>query len=236
MIAKLIDMDNNVRVWSLVLLIIISFFSVIFYLPVWMIFTPLVFLGILIYTNVKYAEKYSNKVEKSLDAALIKNDFVADASYLADDYLSGIAINETESKIAILIRNTTKENFKVKQFDFKDIVECSIVEDGETLTKVSKGGLIGSSIIGGALVGGIGAVVGGMSADKYSSEQIVKATLTIVVDDLTSPIWNIDFLNSNMLVERNGELYRSIHSDMQKWYKRISIILKRNEKLNMKSI
>ena len=47
-------------------------------------------------------------------------------------------------------------------FSFDDLVSYEIIENGDT---VSKGGL-GSAIVGGALFGGVGAVVGGITGGK----------------------------------------------------------------------
>jgi hypothetical protein len=176
-------------------------------------------------------------MEKSLDKALINANFKADTSYLSDDYLSGIAINKTENKIGIFKRFGINEEFSPSIYNFNEILECSIKEDGDTVINTVSKSLIGRAIAGGVLFGGVGATIGGMSAQKIASEKIYRATLSLTFDDIDYPIREVDFLNSNMLVDRNSQLYKNIYDDLNKWHKTISVIIKRNEReLNSKTV
>lgn len=168
-------------------------------------------------------------MEKDLEKALTRNDFVADFSYLSDDYLSGIAINESQQTVAILKRHSVDEELKMKLLNFDDIVECAINEDGNTVTHTSKSSTVGNAFIGSVLAGGVGAILGAMTTDKTTSDRIYKSSLMIVVDDLNEPIHEINFLNSNMIVDKDSEMYQNIYYEMNKWHKRISVILKRTE-------
>lgn len=53
-----------------------------------------------------------------------------------------------------------KKNPKI--YKYSDIVDYELLEDGESITK---GGL-GRAVVGGALFGGVGAVVGGVTGHK----------------------------------------------------------------------
>jgi 2C-methyl-D-erythritol 2,4-cyclodiphosphate synthase len=176
-------------------------------------------------------------MEKSLEKALLQHNFHADISYLSDDYLSGIALNKTESKIAVFKRFNIKEEFSPSIYNFNEILECSIKEDGDTITHTVSKSLIGRAMAGGVLFGGVGAAIGGMTAERIASEKIYRATLSITFDDIDYPIREVDFLNSKMMVDRNSELYQNIYNDLNKWHKTISVIIKRNEKeLNSKTV
>jgi hypothetical protein len=176
-------------------------------------------------------------MEKSLDKALINSNFIADMSYLSDDYLSGIAINKLEKKIGVFKRFSRNEDFSPSIYNFNEILECSIKEDGDTVINTVNSSLIGRAMAGGVLFGGIGAAIGGMSAQKIASEKIYRATLSLTFNDIDYPIREVDFLNSNMLVERNSQLYNKIYDDLNKWHKTISVIIKRNEReLNSKTV
>jgi hypothetical protein len=197
----------------------------------------LVFLGILIASNVYHARSYSAVMEKSLEKALIKNNFHADVYYLSDDYLTGIAINKSENLIAIYKRHHINKNFTPTLLNFKDVIECAIQEDSEIVTHTSKSSAIGNAMVGGVLFGGIGAVIGGLSGEKIGHEKIYKATLSIVVDDLNDPLHEIHFLNSHILVDRKSEVYKKVYAELNKWYQTIRVIIRRNEtELNSKTI
>jgi hypothetical protein len=176
-------------------------------------------------------------MKKSIEKTLIKINFHSDLHYLSDDFLSGIAMNKEERKIVILRKFDVKDEFVPHFYNFTDILECSIVEDGETVSKTTNGSLIGRTIAGGILFGGIGAVVGGVSSQRVSSEKIYKASLSVVIDDIDYPIHEIHFLNSKMLIDRNSESYTRIYNDLNKWHKTLSVIIKRNEReLNSKLV
>jgi hypothetical protein len=230
MMDKLLNLDKNMRIGSLLFGFFVFFILFLTTGNGFFIILYLFFIGLLIYSNILYAQKYSNIMEKSLDKAMIKNNFTSDYSYLSDDYLSGIAMNKSEKKIAIFKRNNIKEDFLPIYFDFKDIIECSIKEDNTIINRSVIGSAIGHAMVGGVLFGGIGAAVGGLSGEKIANEKIFKATLSIVIDDVVNPVHEIHFLNSNMLVDRNKPLYQEIYSQMDKWHKIISVIIKRNEK------
>jgi hypothetical protein len=180
-------------------------------------------------------KNHSEIMEQSLEKALIKNKFKADISYLSDDYLSGIAINKNEHKIGVFKRFNVKEDFSPSIYNFNEIVECSIKEDGDTVINTVNQSFINRAIAGGVLFGGIGAVVGGLSGEKIGYAKIYKSTLSIVVNDLNNPIYEIHFLNSKTLIDRDSEMYKDIYYEMNKWHKRISVILKRNE-LNTRTV
>ena len=143
-INKLINMDKHLRIFILFSCFLISFFLV--FVTPWFFLLMFTFLGLLIYTNIKHSEQHHNNIEKSLDKALTQNNFIADDSYLSDDYLSGIAINKNQNKIAILSRKNTQDDFNFHLIDFKDIIESAIIENDETITKTSKGSAIGCAI------------------------------------------------------------------------------------------
>jgi hypothetical protein len=235
MMDYLINMNRHLRITILLTGFFGSF--VLFYFTENGLFILLsfIFLGILIASNVSHARYLSDVMERTLERSLIKNNFVADYSYLSDDFLSGIAINEKENKIAIFKRNTVNNVFSPTLFNFDDILEVGIKEDNTIVTHTSKSSAIGNAVAGGVLFGGIGAVVGGLSAEKFGHTKIYKATLSIVVNDLNNPIHEIHFLNSKMLVERDSEMYKDVYYEMNKWHKRISVILKRNE-LNTRTV
>lgn len=69
-------------------------------------------------------------------------------------------------------------NFRKKapqMFDFSDVLDYELVEDGETITK---GGL-GRAVAGGVLFGGVGAIVGGVTGGKKSKSVCNKLSVNI---------------------------------------------------------
>jgi hypothetical protein len=229
MMNYLISMNRHLRITILLTGFFGSF--LLFYMSTNGLFILLafIFLGVLIKSNVSHARNYSDVMEKSLDKALIKNKIKADISYLSDDYLSGIALNKNDQKITVLRRLNINEEFEIDVYNFSDILESSIQEDGEIVTKTSNNSLISRAIAGGILFGSVGAVIGGLSSQKVTSQHIYKATLSIVFNDIDYPVREIDFLNSKMLVNRKSELYQKVYGELSRWHKTLSVIIKKNE-------
>ena len=68
-------------------------------------------------------------------------------------------------------------------FRFSEIVGYEIIENGSTVTK---GGL-GGAVVGGALLGGVGAIVGGVTGKRATSQIISNMTVKIIIDRLDMP-------------------------------------------------
>jgi hypothetical protein len=234
---SLVSMDKNIRI-ALFLSGFFIFFIIFFTTGNGVFIMPaLICLGMLIASNISHAKNYSRVMEKTLEKALINNNFKADISYLSDDYLSAIAINKTEKNICVFKRFDIKDDFSPSIYNFNEILECSIKEDGDTVINTVNQSLIRRAVAGGVLFGGVGAVVGGLTSERIASEKIYRSTLSLTFDDIDYPIREVDFLNSNMLVDRNSELYKKIYNDLNKWHKTISVIIKRNEQeLNSKTV
>lgn len=83
-----------------------------------------------------------------------------------------------------------KKNPKI--YNFSDISSYELIEDNDTIIK---GGL-GRAVVGGALLGGVGAIVGGTTGKKTSKKQINKLYVKITVNDFNNPVVMIKIINT----------------------------------------
>jgi hypothetical protein len=234
---RLMAMNPNKRIFLLLSCFFVSGILIFMINNLWFLFfvSMFFFLALLISTNIEYDKKLRNNFDDLAKDTLLKNNFKYDEFHIGDDKLSAIAINENDEKIVILHRKSINDVFNFSPIQFSNILESSIVEDGETIINVSKGSAISGALIGGIIAGGIGATVGGLSANKNSKDKIKKITLSIVVNSLKNPIYEVNFLNIISPIDKDSSLYRTRNSEVNKWHKMISVILKRNE-LNSNSI
>lgn len=234
---KLIAMNPKVRIFILFSCFILSGILMFVLNDLWLPFFVLMFffLALLISTNLEYDKKLRTKFDNLAQEVLINHHFKYDDFHIGDDKLSAIAINEKDEKLAIVYRKTIKDSFIFSPINFSDIIESSIIEDGETIVKVNKGSIIGGAIVGSVIAGGIGATIGGLSADRTSKNKVKKITLLIVVNNLKNPVYEVNFMNTINPIDKESSLYKTRYYDITKWHKMISVILKRNE-LNSKSI
>lgn len=100
-----------------------------------------------------------------------------------------------------------KKNPKI--YDYSDIVDFELLEDGETITK---GGL-GRAVAGGLLFGGVGAVVGGVTGGKKSKPICNSLKIKITVKNINNPVVYINFLTA--ATKKNSITYKSAYNFAQ---------------------
>lgn len=203
----------------------------------WLLFFVLMFffLTLLISTNIEYEKKLRNKFDDLAKETLLVNNFHYDEFYIGDDKLTAIALNEKDEKLAIVHRKSIKDSFAFSPIQFSDLIESSIAENGETVLKASKGSVVGGALIGGVIAGGIGATVGGLSTKKTLNDKVKRISLMITVNNLSNPVYEVNFMNTINPIDKENPIYKSRYSTVYKWHKMISVILKRNE-LNSNTI
>lgn len=86
-------------------------------------------------------------------------------------------------------------------YDYADIVDFELLEDGSS---VSKGGL-GRAVAGGLLFGGVGAIVGGVTGGKKAKQTCTNLKIKITVNDLRNPVIYITFITTE--VKKDSMLY-----------------------------
>lgn len=114
-----------------------------------------------------------------------------------------------------------KVNAKV--YDFKDIIEYELLEDGDSVTK---GGL-GRAVVGGALLGGVGAIVGSVTGKKKTKSVINSLKIKITINDTSNPVIYINLITTK--VKSNSSLYKMAYSQAQTILSMLSIITKSDE-------
>lgn len=109
-----------------------------------------------------------------------------------------------------------KVNPKIYSFD--EIVEYELLEDGDSITK---GGL-GGAIVGGVLLGGVGAIVGGVTGKKKTKSVINSLKIKITVNQTSKPCIYIDLIKSP--TKADSLLYKAAYSSAQEILSMLSII------------
>lgn len=112
-----------------------------------------------------------------------------------------VAFDEAQQKWALLNSWSGKI---VVTFDYNDIVDFELMEDGES---VASGGL-GRALAGGVLFGGVGAIVGGVTGKRRSNEFCSSLKLKVTINDVTNPVIYVNFIESK--TKKNGFTYKTI--------------------------
>ena len=104
-------------------------------------------------------------------------------------------------------------------FSYRDIVNFELLENGQSITK---GGL-GNAIIGGALFGGVGAIVGGTIGKKTTKQEITEYRIKIITKNVFCPEIYINFLATGK-TKYGSLLYNSYANYAQKILSLLNII------------
>jgi hypothetical protein len=90
-------------------------------------------------------------------------------------------------------------NSNVKKIKYEDITGFEILKDGETSNKINRTG----AVIGGALAGGIGAVVGSQM-NKKSKTVVKKIEFILFTKDINNPTVKFIMYNGNNMKDSTG--------------------------------
>lgn len=94
-------------------------------------------------------------------------------------------------------------------YNYSDIVDFELLEDGES---VSSGGL-GRAVVGGALFGGAGAIVGSVTGKKKSESICSSLKLKITLNNINAPVVYVNFIETDY--KKSGILYKNIYKQAQ---------------------
>lgn len=108
-------------------------------------------------------------------------------------------------------------------FKFNEISDYELLENGTT---VASGGL-GRAIIGGALLGGAGAIVGGVTGQKKTKKIIDMLVLQISTTNIFFPNLMITYINKK--IKNTDKKYISIINDIQKTISGLNYAIKKAE-------
>lgn len=150
--------------------------------------------------------------------------------FVSTDRKVGIAIDETTKRIAIWV------NYASRIFDARDILEFEIVEDGHTVNKVSRGSQAGGAIVGGALFGGIGAAVGGLSGKSKSKSKVTSLYMKIIVNDQKNPIVTLKYLDDPAGTSQDGFVYKTALQKIYHWHGLLTVLIRQATEIRDENI
>ncbi|GEM_PF-1290321 len=165
----------------------------------------------------------NRKIMASLVGKL--TDFNSTQQLISFDGMSGIAIDNQRKKVCLLKNNTQKIYAQI--INFNDIISSEIHEDGQTTSRTSRSSQIGGTLVGGLLLGGVGAVIGGLSGNTIYTDKIHKIELIITVNDTLQPLHIITFLNVELA--KNSTFYNQIINGARHWHAIIDVIIKQSD-------
>lgn len=109
--------------------------------------------------------------------------------------------------------------------DYSDLVSFEYQEDGGTIVS----GGVGSAIVGGALFGSVGAVVGAATGKKKRSDFVNSMKIRLTVNSMSNPTEYIDMNPIRVRMKRSSGQYRKILQETQEILSCLELIIKENQ-------
>ena len=149
--------------------------------------------------------------------------------YIINEEFYGDSFRKIENSF-IVFEDSSTLFIENRPYSFKDIISFDVFDNSEkvysgnsiTTTKTNTGSMIGRAVVGGALFGGAGAIIGGATAKKESNSTISQFSYTahkyeiiITVNSLSMPLLKLE-------IGGNKEAMQQISSIL-------SIIVERNK-------
>lgn len=188
----------------------------------WVVMVILVSLAI---AMIYFIFSLSNK-KKLIDKEIQSiNDFSPSQKFIGILGETAIAVDEVRKKIALI--SDGADGIKIRTFTHRDILSSEIYEDGETVTKTSRGSQLGGVLLGGLLLGGAGAIIGGLSGKTRTSGIVNKIDFRVTVNDKKNPLHDIKFLLGD--TKKDSFLYTNAMEKARHLQGLITILIKESD-------
>jgi hypothetical protein len=114
-------------------------------------------------------------------------------------------------------------------YSFDQIATVQVVESGNTLTQTNRGSQVLGTLVGGAALGGIGALLGGLTGSSISSTRLRHLSLDIIVDDDRNPRHSITFFKTSAKkgIDPNGLVARPLMKKIQTFHAQLLVAMRR---------
>lgn len=142
-----------------------------------------------------FSPLFKNHNDISLEQLLNRKEItnkkrLENSNFIPTICLGMVKFNDNKNELMIPQKTGTIPEI----YKYNDIINFELIEDGKTL--VTKGGL-SRAIAGGILFGGVGAIVGGVTGKRKSTETINKLIVRLTINTPFRPIHrDIVFINS----------------------------------------
>lgn len=150
--------------------------------------------------------------------------FCASDAFVSTFNRHGVAIESDTRRVLLSTKSTTK------LLQPTDIIEVELLEDNTSLLKTNRVSQVGGVVVGGLLLGGVGAVVGGLSGSKRTTARVSKLTLRITTNDFETPNHDIVFFEwLDKGIERGSPIYQPRLKEAKLWHGRLTQVLRAGE-------
>nr|WP_275940705.1 SHOCT domain-containing protein [Neobacillus terrae] len=166
--------------------------------------------------------KRLSALEKLREVTFFKIDKIFEGSSF---YSDAVAVDEKNKKVAFI------EGQRYRIYNNRDILSSEVLIDGKETMKTSRSSQLGGALIGGALAGGVGAIIGGLSGTQTKDTEVSKIDLRITVKDINNPSYSLNFFNfehysKGVIMPHPIDLLKNEIEQAQQLHTIISVLIK----------
>ena len=149
-------------------------------------------------------------------------DFDAADVYVSSFNQAGVAMDRNRREILLASKDG------LRSYPVESIISCEVLEDGVQLAYANRGSQLLGVAVGGALLGGVGAVIGGLSGSQRTMQRVESVVLRFKTGDFDNPVHDI-LLAQGAPEEGMGKsdaLYRHAIEVAHRWHARTLAMIK----------
>ena len=130
----------------------------------------------------------------------LQNEFPSAQIHVSNEDQSFCVVDFETSTIVVGLDSPRGDLFNKEEpyrvdYEFSDIAAFEVQKDGTTIASTNRGSQALGVAVGALALGGIGAIVGGLSGSSTQQERVRRISLILKVRDNIQPLHNITFFN-----------------------------------------
>lgn len=149
----------------------------------------------------KRQDERQAKLDKANEAT---DNFKASVKIVGYGAEYSFAVDNERKKIMIATADNDRSLAQKKFINFADIISVELLEDSNVAFSKSAMRTIGGGLVGGAIAGGAGAIIGGLSGDSKVKKKVSKIEIRILVRNQSSPNYVIKCYNDQPIDVTSG--------------------------------
>lgn len=176
--------------------------------------------AIVVLAMVSIAQK--QKADERMASVRARSDFAGADVFVSPYNGNGIAISPGSTDL-LLIRKDEQTVLAAS-----GILAVEILADDTSIVSTNRGSQIAGAAVGGALLGPVGLLLGGLSGSTRSETKIKTLKLRIVTTDFSRPNHDIQFFRdlANNAYKRDSFVLRGPIADAEKWHSRVTALMR----------
>ena len=141
---------------------------------------------------------------------------------------NNLIIDETNK--LFIVNSTIYSHHKADLFRFENLLSFELLEDGESVTK----GGIGRAVAGGILLGGVGAIIGGVTGGKKTKSVCTSMKIRLTLKNAHTTTAYIDIITTK--TKTGGFIYNEYQKEAQSLLSELQLIADLNESADTRNV